>query len=488
MSYMLTIALLIIIRALEEERAANMNTVMGNMMQQYKEQKIAHMKNLKRMQLEHETISKKQVTTKEKADTTKVKIMESMKNYEELQGKYNKLKDSETVDKQAIAALTDDMASLLSSIEVDRQQWTALKESLKGYRKKLEQIAEQITDEQGKIVATKGVLDENDKLRTRIQNEERQKAKELIETELGAVRAQLNQEREQIKDSVEAEVKIEIDTLRNEASTLKAELEIAQRDKRELEHRLDAVQAYSDELENRLSGAQADHEAAAAELETQAKELEEKAELHRQLAIAQQKIEDLIAEKAGNTGSHRDVEAEKYLMFKTMMNAFEDERKVMEKSYRDLQSLLSQATRDVIYLSQQNEQLSAQLTRVIHYEPPIQPSRGLAHIPNFGETGNGKPPGPPRIFADLTSDDGGNRNSADQNGALTTTIKSINGSAEPLHNGSSLPPLQVNGVQNGAAFTATPKKKSPLKSPKHAKFVTTKGSSKFKFDDDLVEE
>lgn len=40
-----------------------MNTVMENMMQEYKEQKIAHMKNLKRLQLEHDTISKKQVIT-----------------------------------------------------------------------------------------------------------------------------------------------------------------------------------------------------------------------------------------------------------------------------------------------------------------------------------------------------------------------------------------------------------------------------------------
>lgn len=160
-------------------------------------------------------------------------------------GKYNQLREQDSVDKAVITGLTDDMATLLSSIEVDRQQWTALKEGLKAYRKKLEQIAEQITDEQGKIVATKGVLDENDKLRTRIQNEEREKAKELIESELGAVRAQLNQEREQIKDSVEAEVKVEIENLRKLVASQKADLEIADRDKRELEQRLDAVQAYS---------------------------------------------------------------------------------------------------------------------------------------------------------------------------------------------------------------------------------------------------
>ena len=94
-------------------------------------------------------------------------------------------------------------------------------------------------------MATKGILDENDKLRTKIQAEEREKAKELIEHELGAVRAQLNQEREQIKDSVEAEVRLEVERLREEISTFKADLEIANRDKRELENRLESVQSYS---------------------------------------------------------------------------------------------------------------------------------------------------------------------------------------------------------------------------------------------------
>lgn len=337
-------------RALEEERAANMNTVMSNVMQEFKEQKIAHMKNLRRLQLEHETITKKQSATKEKADQIKTKIMNSMKEYEALQAKYNDLRElekDEKADKTAVTALTNDMATLLSTIEVDRQLWTALKESIKAYRGKMEQITELITDEQGKIVATKGVLDENDKLRQRIQTEEREKAKELIEQEIGAARAQLVQERELIKGTLEAEVQAELEQLRTELAHCKADLEIAQRDKRELDGRLEAMQAYSDELENRLSGAQADHEAAAAELDAQAKELEEKAALQMKLEEADRRIESLTLELSNMGGkmNQKDLDENKYLMFKTMMNAFEDERRNMEKSYKDLQGLLHQATR-----------------------------------------------------------------------------------------------------------------------------------------------
>lgn len=62
--------------------------------------------------------------------------MEAMKKYEKLQMEYNEIRELEktkSIDKNIITSLTDNMASLLSNIEVDRQQWTALKESLKGF-------------------------------------------------------------------------------------------------------------------------------------------------------------------------------------------------------------------------------------------------------------------------------------------------------------------------------------------------------------------
>jgi myosin heavy subunit len=125
-------------KQLEEERSQNMHTVMADMMHELKEQKIEHMKNLKRLQLEHETVLKKQDQTKAKSDEIRVTIMTSMKAYEKLQSTYNDMVEAEkggaSMDREELANLTNEMASLLSNIEVDKQQWMALKEAMKGYR------------------------------------------------------------------------------------------------------------------------------------------------------------------------------------------------------------------------------------------------------------------------------------------------------------------------------------------------------------------
>lgn len=125
-------------KQLEEERSLNMHTVMSDMMHELKEQKIEHMKNLKRLQLEHETVLKKQDQTKAKSDEIRVTIMTSMKAYEKLQSTYNDMVEAEksgaVMDREELANLTNEMASLLSNIEVDKQQWMALKEAMKSYR------------------------------------------------------------------------------------------------------------------------------------------------------------------------------------------------------------------------------------------------------------------------------------------------------------------------------------------------------------------
>jgi kinesin family protein 1/kinesin family protein 3/17 len=125
-------------KQLEEERSQNMHAVMADMMHELKEQKIEHMKNLKRLQLEHETVLKKQDQTKAKSDEIRVTIMTSMKAYEKLQSTYNDMVEAEkggaSMDRDELANLTNEMATLLSNIEVDKQQWMALKEAMKGYR------------------------------------------------------------------------------------------------------------------------------------------------------------------------------------------------------------------------------------------------------------------------------------------------------------------------------------------------------------------
>lgn len=155
-------------------------------------------------------------------------------------------------------------------------------------------------------------------------------------------------------------------------------------------------------------------------------------------------------------------------MFKAMMNAFEDERKVMEKAYKDIQHLLSLATRDVIYLSQQNEHLSLQLNRVIHYEPPIQPSRG--HFDTHATAVSRSSPG---VFTDMGKD-------AAAEG--TSKERVLTNGREPITAPTTLPPLQVGPLADSVLQN---KKRSPLKSPQNvSRFVTKKETPKFKFDEE----
>eukprot|EP00388_Colpodella_angusta_P027610 GDKK01009960.1.p1 GENE.GDKK01009960.1~~GDKK01009960.1.p1 ORF type:complete len:109 (+),score=19.84 GDKK01009960.1:165-491(+) len=67
----------------------------------------------------------------------------------------------------------------------------------------------------------------------------------------------------------------------------------------------------------------------------------------------------------------KKVDEAKYEMFQHLMDAFEQERKILEKAHNNTQSLLSQAAKDVLYLTQKNQELTQQLNQAIYYEPPL---------------------------------------------------------------------------------------------------------------------
>lgn len=227
-------------------------------------------------------------------------------------------------------------------------------------RSRLETIAGEITDEEAKIVATKGILDENDSLRQRIQDEEREKAKERFESELANARAQLESEREQVRGNIEAEIRDEMTALQTDLATAKAQAEIAIRDRREMQSLLDAAKAYADELEQRLSEAQADHEAARMEVDSLQSELQTKAGLEQRVQELESQVEHMTATHDAEVEDLRRQIAEldavrkaqsvsgendRYKIFRTLMDAFHDERSAMEKAYKDVQHLLSLATK-----------------------------------------------------------------------------------------------------------------------------------------------
>ena len=66
---------------------------------------------------------------------------------------------------------------------------------MKSDKNRLAEIEDLLTEERGELVATANILDEDEKLRTTIQEEERAKAKEVIDKELAEAKKKLDEER-----------------------------------------------------------------------------------------------------------------------------------------------------------------------------------------------------------------------------------------------------------------------------------------------------
>ena len=258
-------------KALEEERQANMNTVITQMMQGVKEQKVNHMKNIKKLTNEKQTLNDRFKSLKDSNAALKSTLDVAMKKYQGLQGQYDKLGQElagiaaeDTTAKQSMSAedyakmkkkftmneqelhakaekIAVEMADLLTSIETQRASWThnrlvfssccccccchlvvvvvwtsyltssqlpslpsypyshhpnpnptyiahryilhviylfsthTNRDVLKATKERLAAVDDEVTDERAELVATAGLLDQNDKLRAQIQAEEKEK-------------------------------------------------------------------------------------------------------------------------------------------------------------------------------------------------------------------------------------------------------------------------------------------------------------------------
>merc|ERR1711918_269697 len=76
-------------KALEEEREQNVNTALAQMMQAVKDEKVQHMKNIKRLTNEKALLSKNFKETKEKNSSVKVSLDKSIQRYQKLQSDYD---------------------------------------------------------------------------------------------------------------------------------------------------------------------------------------------------------------------------------------------------------------------------------------------------------------------------------------------------------------------------------------------------------------
>eukprot|EP00600_Ochromonadales_sp_CCMP1393_P008823 CAMPEP_0174954044 /NCGR_PEP_ID=MMETSP0004_2-20121128/205_1 /TAXON_ID=420556 /ORGANISM="Ochromonas sp., Strain CCMP1393" /LENGTH=787 /DNA_ID=CAMNT_0016201813 /DNA_START=43 /DNA_END=2407 /DNA_ORIENTATION=- len=390
-------------KALEAERQSNMNNVISEMMNGVKDQKVQHMKNIKRLTNEKAMLSKNFKEVKDFNTKLKGNLDKSIQQYQVLQKAYDTL-DAEVqatadvegsegdaaydeavrvhAEKQAEAeAMAQKMIELLTTIENSRLQYTEKRDNLKRIKQRLDAIEDEITDERAELVATAGLLNQNDKLREQIQQEERDKMKIEFEAEMRKAKDKLDEERKNVRETVSTELEQQMEKLQSEIKLLKSLLEAEEKKSLEMTERHKQAHEYGEKLEQRLVDSQVEQEEV--QLET-VRLKEEITALQEQLAKAAQReaalqgeLDNQKKDSVNSVETYKEdamkkVEEAKFQMFKQLMDAFEEERKVMEKAHQQTQSLLSQAAKDVLFLTQKNGELQSQLTQAMYYEPPIQ--------------------------------------------------------------------------------------------------------------------
>ena len=390
-------------QALEAERQANMNNVISSMMKDMKDQKIDHMKKIKLLTIEKSELVKKQKNVKEKCDALKASLDSRILNYNNKKAKYEDTRPKEGDSEDVLAIkktkkkeLAGEMQDMLGEIEKNKMKWVEKKDQLKILKSKITDIEDGIDNAKADLVVTHGLLDQNDKLRQKIQEEEREKARKEIEREMHEAKEKLNLERSAVRSTVVAEVELEVRQLKDEVADSANRLKIAEEENQAANEKIKEFQEYAELLESRLADAEAMYEKSAATIEQNrdehekvkalARRLEEAEDEKRQLLLAIEKerqdhdMQISLAKRVGEEMSEKSLEEQKYFMFKTLMDGFDAERKQMEVKFKDLQDLLGQATKDIIYLQKRNDDLQKSMNDMTHWEPEIIPTKPK----NFG--------------------------------------------------------------------------------------------------------
>ena len=263
---------------LNEEREANLNVAMSDMMNNVKDKKVEQMKNIKKLQNEKSGTQKRMKDTKAKHAKLKTDVDADMKAYSDMQQKYDAELQAGNEKKPENIQLSLEMAEKLSQIENSRALWVKLKDTMKNDKIRLTDIDEEITEERAELVATAGLLDQNDKLRKQIQEEERARAKDMIETEIAATKAKLEAE----QGNVLTEKSEHIDSLEKEISALRLEVKEGAISIKELQSQLSQSEEYTNKMEEKLADAEVGRDEAHKELVVIKEELEKSKETIQQ--------------------------------------------------------------------------------------------------------------------------------------------------------------------------------------------------------------
>jgi hypothetical protein len=345
---------------LDAARKANMSVVMSSMMDEAKEKKVAQMKEIKRLGNEKTNLQKRQKDIKSRHAKLKEKIDADMKLYMSFQAKHGDVLKANDGDANApeCKQLEKEMATVLGRIESGKESWVKVKSEAKSVKENLLKVEEEITDERAELVATAGLLDQNDKLRAQIQAEEREKAKLQIEKEIAETKAKLEAEFSDAGHGLQERIAV----LEKEVQNAKCGESDAASELEEVKEQLESSKKYAAGLEEKLTDAEVARDAHEQEV-TELKETVEKLNAH------------VVADGDGASELRAQVEtleSEKYLMFKAMMSQFDIERRELVEKLSNSQELLARASQDIIYLHAENSDLRSKLSDAITFEPPIK--------------------------------------------------------------------------------------------------------------------
>jgi chromosome segregation ATPase len=355
-------------KALQMERQANLSNVMSTMMDTVKDQKVKQMKAIKRLTNEKAVMNKKFKDLRDENGAFKEKLDKNMAKYQEKQKLYDTMV-SNGADPEELNRIATEMATTLADIEKDRAGWVQTKENAKNVKNRLAQIEEELTEQKGLLVTTAGMLDQNERIREQIQQEEREKARQIIDAELAVAREKLEIERAAVRGTIEGELAIELNDLRNQVASLQKSLTGEQLAVQGLKAENSKLTAKIESLEDKLADAEVNQEYLDQELSRMHHELDVMDELKQELdeanstvvmmkenrVIDKERYEQLLAKLEAEKQFEKNaakslVETEKYTMFRVLMDGFADERNAMQKKIQSLQEKFSFAAKVCIFI------------------------------------------------------------------------------------------------------------------------------------------
>lgn len=360
-------------RELDAQREANMNNVISGMMANVKEQKINVMKDIKRLTNEKALLGKKTVQVKSDCERLKAKLDKDMGNYGLLQEEYDRLSAEESQEnKHHMEEVAEEMVALLSSIEADRVRYMANRNELKGCKERMTAVEENITVQRGELVATAGILDQNEKLKAQIQEEERLKAKEVIEVEVAKAKELIRLEQGTFTEKQNAEMdklQATIKMLQERIETANHNTARAIEEKTQLEREMEALNTRLVEAEVSQETLQGDKDRITAKMLPLRESVEALESQARFIEAAATRAEEAHAREVA--AMHREHESALYRSFEALMDSFDAERQQMAARHAEVKALLASATQDLMALLGENASLKQSLAEAIRYEKPL---------------------------------------------------------------------------------------------------------------------